>query len=88
MSSSSAEEIVAELRAAVPLVGPSLLASDFLNLEREVRRLEEAGLLCAHKSGAGRNGRTAYHLAPAGRMEFEAYLADMEYLLTRVRNTK
>lgn len=43
MSSTSAEEIIGELRAAVPLVGPSLLASDFLHLEQEIRRMEEAG---------------------------------------------
>lgn len=39
----SAEEIVSELRAAVPVVGPSLLACDFSCLHREIERLEEAG---------------------------------------------
>jgi ribulose-phosphate 3-epimerase len=43
MVSSSGEETVAELRAAVPLVGPSLLACDFANLGREIQRLEAAG---------------------------------------------
>jgi ribulose-phosphate 3-epimerase len=44
----SAEDTVAELRAAVPLVGPSLLASDFANLEREIHRLEAAGARLLH----------------------------------------
>jgi len=48
MGSMSAEEIVAELRSAVPLVVPSLLASDFGNLEREIHRLEEAGAQALH----------------------------------------
>jgi ribulose-phosphate 3-epimerase len=37
-----------ELRADVPLIGPSLLASDFARLEDEVRRLEEARARCLH----------------------------------------
>ena len=37
-----------ELRAAWPLVVPSLLAADFGNLEREIRRLEEAGARMFH----------------------------------------
>ena len=44
----SAEEVVAELRAAVPLVGPSLLACDFAHLEREVHRVEDAGARVLH----------------------------------------
>lgn len=44
----SAEEIVAELRAAVPLVGPSMLAADFVNLQREIRALEAAGARLLH----------------------------------------
>ncbi|MFH1921725.1 MAG: ribulose-phosphate 3-epimerase [Planctomycetota bacterium] len=40
--------LLADLHAAVPLIGPSLLASDFGNLEREVRRLEEAGARVLH----------------------------------------
>lgn len=44
----SAEEIVPELRAAVPLIGPSLLACDFAHLGREIRRLEEAGARLLH----------------------------------------
>ena len=41
----SAEELLAELRAGVPLVGPSLLASDFAHLARDIRRVEEAGVV-------------------------------------------
>ena len=40
--------LLADLHASVPLVGPSLLACDFGNLEREVRRLEEAGARILH----------------------------------------
>lgn len=44
----SASQLLARLHAAVPLVGPSLLACDFANLGREVRRLEEAGAGILH----------------------------------------
>jgi ribulose-phosphate 3-epimerase len=44
----SAEELLAELRAGVPLVGPSLLASDFAHLARDIRRVEEAGARILH----------------------------------------
>src|SRR3990172_7897743 len=40
--------LMADLHAAVPLVAPSLLACDFGNLQREVRRLEEAGARILH----------------------------------------
>ena len=40
--------LLADLHASVPLIGPSLLACDFGNLEREVRRLEEAGARILH----------------------------------------
>jgi len=40
--------LLADLRSAVPVIGPSLLASDFANLEREIRRLEEAGARILH----------------------------------------
>ena len=39
---------LAELRDAVPLIGPSLLASDFANLQAEIRRVEEAGARILH----------------------------------------
>jgi ribulose-phosphate 3-epimerase len=39
---------LADLREAVPLIGPSLLASDFTNLEQDVRNLEEAGARLLH----------------------------------------
>ena len=39
---------LADLHDAAPLVEPSLLASDFTNLEREVRHLEEAGARSLH----------------------------------------
>ena len=39
---------LAELKAAAPLIAPSLLAADFANLEREVHRLEAAGARVLH----------------------------------------
>ena len=36
------------LRQAAPVVAPSLLACDFANIEREVRRVEEAGAKVLH----------------------------------------
>lgn len=39
---------VARLRSAAPVILPSLLLCDFSNLEREVRRLEEAGVEGLH----------------------------------------
>ena len=44
----AAEDIIAELRAAAPVIGPSLLAADFAHLEREIRRLEPAGARTLH----------------------------------------
>lgn len=40
--------ILAGLRNATPIIAPSLLAADFGNLEREIRRLEEAGARMLH----------------------------------------
>jgi ribulose-phosphate 3-epimerase len=40
--------LLADLHASVPLIGPSLLACDFANLQREVERLEEAGARILH----------------------------------------
>jgi ribulose-phosphate 3-epimerase len=36
----AAEDIIAELRSAAPVIEPSLLASDFAHLELEIRRLD------------------------------------------------
>jgi ribulose-phosphate 3-epimerase len=44
----SASPLLADLRAAAPLVAPSLLACDFGNLELEIRRVEEAGARILH----------------------------------------
>jgi ribulose-phosphate 3-epimerase len=44
----TAEEIIADIRANAPVIGPSLLASDFARLEQEVRRLEAAGAQILH----------------------------------------
>jgi ribulose-phosphate 3-epimerase len=40
--------LLADLTAAVPLIGPSLLACDFANLEKEVRLIEDAGARILH----------------------------------------
>ena len=39
---------LSDLHASIPLIAPSLLAADFGNLEREVRRLEQAGARILH----------------------------------------
>jgi ribulose-phosphate 3-epimerase len=39
---------LSDLHASIPLIAPSLLAADFGNLEREVRRLEQAGARVLH----------------------------------------
>lgn len=44
----STSPIFAGLQQAAPVLLPSLLLCDFGNLEREVRRLEEAGVKCLH----------------------------------------
>ena len=44
----SAEDVISELRAAVPLVGPSMLACDFAHVADEVRRMEDAGARVLH----------------------------------------
>jgi ribulose-phosphate 3-epimerase len=43
-----AKELAARLRGSSPLVGPSLLAADFANLESDIRRAEEAGAEILH----------------------------------------
>jgi ribulose-phosphate 3-epimerase len=42
------DELKARLRAASPAVLPSLLACDFANLQREIERVEEAGVPALH----------------------------------------
>jgi ribulose-phosphate 3-epimerase len=44
----SVSQLITELHRAVPIVGPSLLACDFANLEREIHRVEEAGAQILH----------------------------------------
>lgn len=41
-------ELVSRLRSNAPAVLPSLLLCDFGNLQRDIRRLEEAGVSCLH----------------------------------------
>jgi len=42
------DELKSRLRAASPAVLPSLLACDFANLQREIERVEEAGVAALH----------------------------------------
>ncbi|MBN2477518.1 MAG: ribulose-phosphate 3-epimerase [Pirellulales bacterium] len=44
----STAELLTDLHAEVPLIGPSLLACDFGNLQREIGRVEEAGARIIH----------------------------------------
>ncbi len=44
----AAAEIIAEMWAVAPVIGPSLLASNFARLEQEIGRLEEAGAKALH----------------------------------------
>ena len=44
----SSEELVRQLRSAGPLVVPSLLSCDFGNLQREIERVEAAGVQVLH----------------------------------------
>lgn len=44
----SRDDLKARLRAASPAILPSLLACDFANLQREIERVEEAGVAALH----------------------------------------
>ncbi len=44
----STAQLVVDLRAATPLIAPSLLASDFANLKAEIRRVEQSGARILH----------------------------------------
>jgi len=44
----SVASLFADLRTQTPLVEPSVLACDFANVEREIRRVEEAGAKSLH----------------------------------------
>jgi ribulose-phosphate 3-epimerase len=44
----SSAQLLANLHAAVPLIGPSLLACDFANLASEIHRVEDAGAQILH----------------------------------------
>jgi ribulose-phosphate 3-epimerase len=44
----AADELIAEVRSAAPVIEPSLLACDFARLGHEIRRVEEAGAKVLH----------------------------------------
>jgi DNA-binding transcriptional ArsR family regulator len=55
------------------------------NVSAHARKLEEAGYVVAHKRFEGRMPRTEYELTEAGRRALNAYLDDMERLISSVR---
>ena len=57
------------------------------NLSVHARKLEEAGLVACEKTFVDRVPHTAFKLTPAGRKALDAYLAHMEALIQRVRES-
>lgn len=57
------------------------------NLSVHARRLEEAGFVACEKTFVERVPRTEYRLTAAGRKALDAYLAHMESLIQRVRES-
>ncbi len=57
------------------------------NLSVHARKLEEAKYVICNKSFEGRRPRTEYRLAAAGRRALQRYLAHMEALIQRTRDT-
>lgn len=64
-----------------------LLETSDGNLSVHARRLEEAGYISCTKSFAGRMPHTEYQLTDSGRQALEKYLAHMEALIDRVRES-
>lgn len=62
----------------------ALLETSDGNVSVHARKLEDAGYITCSKGFEGRVPRTAYRLAPAGRLALEQYLAHMEALIRRV----
>jgi DNA-binding HxlR family transcriptional regulator len=65
----------------------SLLEITDGNLSVHARRLEEAGFVACDKTFVDRMPRTEYRLTSAGRKALDAYLAHMESLIQRVRES-
>ena len=57
------------------------------NLSVHARKLEEAGFVACDKAFVDRVPRTEYRLTAAGRKALDAYLAHMEALIQRVRES-
>jgi DNA-binding MarR family transcriptional regulator len=55
------------------------------NLSVHARKLEEAGYIRVTKGFEARKPRTEYRLTPRGRKALEAYLAQMEQILSAAR---
>lgn len=62
-----------------------LLGATDGNLSVHARRLEEAGLIRARRTGGGPAARTEYSITAAGRRALEEYLRHMEELIAAVR---
>ena len=56
------------------------------NLSVHARRLEEAGYIKVTKGFEDRKPRTEYRLTPKGRRALEAYLQQMEAILSTTRS--
>ncbi|HET7584573.1 MAG TPA: transcriptional regulator [Gemmatimonadaceae bacterium] len=65
----------------------SLMRTTDGNLSVHARKLEEAKYVICSKSFEGRRPRTEYRLAAAGRRALQRYLAHMEALIERTRET-
>lgn len=55
------------------------------NVSAHARKLEDAGYIVAHKRFEGRMPRTEYELTDAGRQALNAYLEQMERLISAVK---
>ena len=51
------------------------------NLNRHLKVIQEAGLVCSEKAGQGRASRTKVTLTPSGRTAFLRYLHSLEKVL-------
>jgi DNA-binding MarR family transcriptional regulator len=56
------------------------------NLSVHARKLEDAGYVKCSKSFVGRQPRTSFKLAAAGRRALESYLEQMESVIRAARN--
>lgn len=53
------------------------------NLITHLRKLEDAGFVDSHKTGAGITSRTSVFLSPTGRTALQAYITTLRRILDR-----